>query len=240
MTTTSEQFEIPQTIEKITAHYRAVVSSKADIIDPVFYNAVKIVKLSMEVAADPTNADKHRKLHAFIRRKNEDNEFTQAYAIECEEYHYQMGNWGKMWVKDGKTHRTTKDKNGLTLPARIDDDGEKLWMYEGNCHREDRDADGYLLPAKMMIGLLVWMQHGKVHRAELDANGKALPAKIFTNGLSNEYYYDGEKLTQEKLTKKILNKREKKFTNAKKVEITLSDGSSIVLSSSISSVHVLL
>jgi len=100
-----------------------------------------------------------------------------------------------VWVKNGKIHRTEKDRNGLTLPATVCS-YRKRWFNNGKLHRNDKvikqiyqDICGrnyeklnenltYTLPALLSTEERGWYINGQEHRDDVDINGQMLPSFV--------------------------------------------------------------
>ncbi len=223
-------------IPVIFKHYATIITSvKPDEPAPMtdeMVLAMEILPLISKVQSNP-NIDSHRALMNYILKHKEicELEMFKNYMNEFDDAVSYIGMYGKYWKNNNDDyHRTTRDANGKTKPARIDRDGMLHWYKNGKQHMTDKDEKGLTYPA--YIGNLgaAWFADGKRHRAELgnDASdvenfGKAMPARI-QNEKPDEYYYKGDKIVREKLTAKIIKK-----SDVKNARITLKDGSTLEL-----------
>jgi hypothetical protein len=150
-----------------------------------------MIKLISAVIKEPTVYKPHRDLYVRIMNEKLLNEHTEAYYNEFNEFMYQETRISKTWHKFGMIefiHRTHKDVNGRTLPARVYFDGDQIWMFENTIHNDDQIFDEEL---QMMItaparidegGAKYWFKHGKIQRDDVDKFGNSLPNKILKNG----------------------------------------------------------
>lgn len=115
--------------------------------------------------------------------KNPDNDLTLPAVIHK--------NGIQVWYKDGKKHRDDK-KDGLTLPAVIDDYLEiKIWYKNDLRHRDDKDPDTNLtLPALISKFEQEWWMNGYLHIVDKDpVTDYTLPAVI--RGDVKKWYKNG-------------------------------------------------
>lgn len=255
-------------MEKTTAslndmrgYFGGVIQEKSGAIgegrmDEDSLNAMQILVLIEDVISKPDDAEKHRALHRFIISKKMTCSSIVAYLDNNNDdfmYVEEQNGRRKVWKNDaGQYHRTTKDENGLTKPARIDSDGDQYWYIDGVMHREDRDKFGHMLPSWVRSdGSKYWLKNGRSHRAELGddpsdvANfGKALPSD-YRPGRRNWWFYRGNEINQDDLTKILLKKKAKKdmqaienCKNMKKITITTADGNVVSLNGPFDSVAI--
>lgn len=97
-----------------------------------------------------------------------------------------LPNGTKIWHKNDKKHRETKDEKGFILPAVITFDGTKIW-YNNDLFFRDND-----LPSiEWADGTKEWY-HGKVlHRVTKNSKGNTLPAVIYMSG-EMQWYKNGK------------------------------------------------
>jgi hypothetical protein len=173
---------------------------------------ISIVNNITLVIQDPQNYEKHRNLRETIEKsKLHNTDAFKAYYNEFHEFMYKLSVVGKRWDRPGTdTLHCDKKVNGITLPARIDNDGELMWVQNGVYYRTDVDEYGNTLPVNITNYKKTWRNANSIHRSELGKNpndlttfGKAMPAIIYETGVM-EWYFEGVSFTQEKLTQKIL------------------------------------
>lgn len=83
----------------------------------------------------------------------------------------------EMWLKHGRMHRDDG-------PAVVHYYGDKLWYRDGKLHREDGPACTY------RNGTKEWYRDGTRHRVDG-------PAVEYPDGLMDQYWVNGQQLTEE-------------------------------------------
>lgn len=236
-------------IKGLSTHYSSIVARYAvdEESNDELMLAIKILPLIIVVKTNPADHSKHAALCAFIMSEKLDNEFVKAYMDEFEELAYHSTAYGKVWKDaEGKLHRTTKDANGMTKPARIDDDGDMMWAIHGQHIRNDLDEFGNALPSVITRKgtRRVWYNKDtQRHRAELGKNPadeanymKALPAEI--DGCSKSYYFNGNTIDRDELTKKIIARQNKTLNDVQKIKIVLKNGGVIEVNTGVATIFM--
>lgn len=135
----------------------------------------------------------------FHRDEKDANGMTLPAKIDC------YGNIS--WMQNGILHRDDVDANGHAMPTIVTHSGDAAWHKNGKRHREDKDENGITLPAVIFNQEKLWYQNGDKHRGDISIDpkckhfGKALPASV---GETEEWYFMGQKCSQESLTKVLI------------------------------------
>lgn len=139
----------------------------------------------IDEAKDEDKRLHHVSLRNLIKReKLQDDENFKKYLEEFEHLHYELDSRGsKMWRNEIGYHRTTKDENGMQLPAYVYTDGGACWYVNGQPHRTDKDAEGMQLPARCVNGGKEWYINGASIRHGLDRYGNSLPTGVTSDGI---------------------------------------------------------
>jgi hypothetical protein len=160
----------------------------------------KAANTLLELDANIENNNVHFAIDKFLDRYDIDGNIVREYRNLFEQFMFKGDDNYKIWMKNGKTCRYTKDENGLTLPARIiNANGISLmeWFRDGKLYRDDLDENGYTLPNTVSDRFQSWRnENGLQHREEFDADGNLLHSRIEADGRKS-YAINGKWTTPE-------------------------------------------
>lgn len=172
-------------------HKKLVMNNEGDM--GFNYKVLGMLTDIENVKSEGEKRNKHLEFKNFIEKQDLCKvEMFKNYLEEFDPFHYRVDAINcKIWYNaSGNYHRTTKDANGLTLPAYAYPNGDGSWYVNGKNHRTDKDANGLTLPARIVRGRQEWFIEGRRERTDLDEFGNTMPAEITSDG-SKRWFING-------------------------------------------------